>query len=156
MVRPDALLISPSATTPEGFETAEVAIARVLQVLSHTPIGGIGHNFEFRDAAPAPEEVAVFTGSRQDVADRMPAGWTPAGATIASTFKNEAETVQVNIQRQWDGGALSVKFNFHHAISSVEQAVSVLRGTGEYTRMAGSLELARRLVQSLYGGTPNA
>jgi hypothetical protein len=151
VVRPDALLILPSESTPERFAVAEQVTARVVRVLSHTPVTGIGHNFEFRDLTPTPEEVAVFTGARQDLVDQMPIGWTPAGALIASVFKNEAETVQISIQRQWDGGAISVKFNFHHPIASSDQALAVLEGTGGYLRMTANLALAERLIAALYG-----
>lgn len=155
VVRPDTLIVAPNGATPDRFEVAETAIARILRVLPHTPISGIGHNFEFRDVAPTPGDVAVFTASRQDLVDQMPAGWEPAGIVIASTFKNLAETVQVNIQRQWDGGSLSVKFNFHHIVPNMEQAIAVLEGTNDYLQMAGNLELARRLIGSLYGNGKN-
>jgi hypothetical protein len=150
VVRPDALLIAPSESTEERFASAEQVTARVVRVLAHTPVTGIGHNFEFRDGAPTPQDVAVFTGARQDLVDQMPGGWAPAGAVIASVFKNEAETVHVSIQRQWDGGAISVKFNFHHPIANTDQAIAVLEGTGGYARMSENLDLARRVITSLY------
>lgn len=64
VVRPDALLVTPNNENPDSFDAAEGASARVLRVLMHTPISGIGHNFEFRDAASTPEQVAIFTASR--------------------------------------------------------------------------------------------
>lgn len=155
VVRPDALLVTPNNENPDSFDAAEGASARVLRVLMHTPISGIGHNFEFRDAAPTPEQVAVFTASRQDVVDQMPNGWDPAGVSVVSTFKNAAETVHINVQRQWDGGAVSVKFNFHHPITNVEQAIAVLEGSNGYSRMAANLALATRLIESLYGNIRN-
>lgn len=152
IVRPDALLVLPSDSTPERFELAEQVTARVVRVLSHTPISGIGHNFEFREPAAIPQEVAVFTGSRQDLVDQMPEGWAPAGVVIASSFKNGAETVHVNIQRQWDGGAISVKFNFHHPVSNVDQAIAVLEGRDGYVNMAQNLVFAKTVIASLYRG----
>lgn len=151
IVRPDAFIVAPSNITPEALHISEAAVARVLQVLSHTPITGVGHNFEFRDQAPSPEEAVIFTTSRQDVADRMPAGWTPTSALITSSFKNETETVQINVQRYWDSGTISVKFNFHHAVSNAEQAIAVLEGAGHYQRITQNLDLAKRLIKSLYG-----
>jgi hypothetical protein len=56
----------------------------------------------------------------------------------------------VNIERQWDGAVVSVKFNFHHPVTSVEQARRVLAGDG-YNRMAGNLALAKQLINSVYG-----
>ena len=150
-MRPDALLFAPSESTPERFAFAEQVTARVVRVLSHTPITGIGHNFEFRDLTPTPEEVAVFTGSRQDLVDQVPVGWAPAGTAIASVFKNQTDSVHVSIQRQWDAGAISVKFNFHHPVANNAQAVAVLEGTEGYVSMAANLALAERLITTLYG-----
>jgi hypothetical protein len=150
IVRPDALVVAPSESTADCFAISEDAVARVVDVLSHTPITGIGHNFEFRDTAPTPASVSVFTAARQDLVDQMPQGWTPSGAAIAATFKNMAETVHVNVQRQWDGAAVTVKFNFHHPVSGSEQAREVLLGANGYHRMAQNLELAQHLIDDLY------
>lgn len=150
IVRPDSLLVVPNESTAECLAESEDVVARIVQVLPHTPITGIGHNFEFRDAAPAPESVAVFTNARQDLVDHMSEGWTPSGAAVAATFRNDGETVHINVQRQWDGTAVTIKFNFHHPISSNDQALAILRGNNGYMRMAQSLELAKRLIAELY------
>ena len=152
IVRPDALVVAPSESTAECIAISEDAVARIVQVLSHTPITGIGHNFEFRDAAPAPESMAVFTGARHDLMDRMPQGWSPSVAAITATFRNTAENIHVNIQRQWDGATVTVKFNFHHPVSGSDQALAVLRGTNGYQRMAKNLEFAWDLINDLYAG----
>lgn len=150
IVRPDALVVAPSESTEECLASSEDAVARIVTVLSHTPVTGIGHNFEFRDAAPTPASLAVFSRAREDLVDKMPTGWTPSGSAIIVTFRNAADTVQVNINRQLDGAAVAVKFNFHHAVSGCEQAVSVLEGANGYNRMAHNLEFAKRLINDLY------
>jgi hypothetical protein len=149
-VRPDALVFAPNSSDGDSLQRVETAIANIVGVLSHTPVTGIGHNFEFRDMEPEPTHGAVFSESRQDLADAMPEGWQATTAAIASSFKNPNETVHVNIQRQWDGAVVSVKLNFHHPVAGVEQARAVLAGDG-YKRMAENLALAEQLINSLYG-----
>ena len=73
-----------------------------------------------------PAHGAVFSRSRQDLADAMPEGWQATAAAVISSFKNASETVHVNIQRQWDAALVSVKLNFHHPVASVEQARAIL------------------------------
>jgi hypothetical protein len=149
-VRPDALVFAPNSCDEDSLRKVETASANIVEVLVHTPVTGIGHNFEFRDTEPAPANGAVFSQSRQDLADAMPEGWQATTAVVASSFKNANETVHVNIQRQWDAAVVSVKFNFHHPVASVEQARAILAGDG-YKRMAENLALAKQLINSLYG-----
>jgi hypothetical protein len=121
IVRPDALVLAPNESTTDCLALSEDVVTRIVSVLSHTPISGIGHNFEFRDSNPNPASLSVFTEARKDLVDQMPKGWSPSGAAIVASFKNEAETVHVNVQRHWDGAAVTVKFNFHHPVTSCDQ-----------------------------------
>src|SRR5258708_10953272 len=52
VVRPDTLIFVPSTQTAGQFANVEDAAAAMLENLPHTPVNGIGHNFEFRDANP--------------------------------------------------------------------------------------------------------
>jgi hypothetical protein len=149
-VRPEALVFAPNSSDDDSLRKVETAVANIVAALLHTPVTGIGQNFEFRDVEPVPAHGAVFSQSRQDLADTMPEGWQATTAAVVSSFKNANETVHVNIQRQWDGAVVSVKFNFHHPVASVEQARAVLIGDG-YKRMAENLALAKQLINSLYG-----
>lgn len=150
IVRPDSLIVIPAAA-PGSFEVAEEAAAKVLSVLVHTPVSGVGHNFEFRDADPDAEHVEAFASARRDISEQIPVGWNSAGASLASAFRNEAGTVQMNVHRVFENGSLTVKFNFHHTVSDAAQAVQVLRGEAGRLRMSANLDLATRLVNSLYG-----
>jgi hypothetical protein len=152
IVRPDALVVAPNESSAECLGLSEDAVTRIVSVLAHTPITGIGHNFEFRDQNPTPASLAVFTESRQDLVDQMPQGWIPSATAIAATFKDESDSVQMNMHRQWDGATVTVKFNFHHPVTSSEQARQVLDGTTGYRRMAENLEIAQQLINRIYSG----
>jgi hypothetical protein len=154
MVRPDALLINPAGADSESYARAENAAAAMLEVLPHTPMNGIGHNFEFRDTSPDPAKLDVFTRAAQDVSDAIPSGWNSAQTMILSSFRNENGSVIVNVQRQFDAGSVAIKFNFHHAIANIEQALKILRGEQEH-RMADNFTMAKKLVNELYGEVTN-
>jgi hypothetical protein len=150
-VRPELLLILPKATQEQELRQIEDVVASIIRHLKHTPINGIGHNFEFRSAAPSIEQQGIFTVSRQDISDNLPAGWNAVTSVLSAAFTNAAGNTFVNIQRQIEGGSLVVKMNFHHPVTSADQALSILSGENGYNRMAGNLELAKSLIALLYG-----
>jgi hypothetical protein len=152
MVRPDTLVLSPSESTEGSFAILENAAAAMLETLSHTPVTGIGHNFEFRETEPEADQLAVFTISRQDVTDAMPAGWDAAATSLTSSFRKQDGSVIANITRRFDAGTVSAKFNFHHPLTTTEAALQVLRGENNFSRMASNFQVARQLVADLYGG----
>lgn len=153
--RADALVVVPTATTAERIEVVEVAVARMLEQLPHTPVGGVGHNFEFVEANPGAEQLQVFTDSRQDLADQMPEGWEASSAAIVSSFKNTHNGVVVNVSRFFEGGVIRIKVNFHHQVSNANQALNILRGEAGFNRMAINFQTAQNLVAQLYGVIDN-
>ena len=105
IVRPDTLILSPPVTRPDTIARTEEAAALMLESLPHTPVNGLGHNFEFRDANPAPAALDVFTRASQDLADEVPEGWNSVGTMIASSFRYADGGTIANIQRQLTGPA---------------------------------------------------
>lgn len=153
--RADALVIIPTATEQERMAIAEDAAAKMLQELQHTPVGGIGHNFEFREPNPQPGQLQVFTDSRQDIADEMPENWNPTSAVIMSSFSNATNAVVLTISRHFEVERMRVKVNFHHPVAGVDQALQILRGENGYSRMAQNFETAKGIVTKLYGEMNN-
>ena len=104
VVRPDSLVLTPTQHTPGSLEAVERSVFKMLEVLRHTPVNGVGHNFEFRQQDPAITNLDVFTKSRQDLADYIPDGWSPQAVSIASSFANTSQNTVLNIQRSFDAG----------------------------------------------------
>jgi hypothetical protein len=151
-VRPDTLIITPPAGAgDEDLARLEAAAAAMLDVLPHTPVTGIGHNFEFQDADPDPNKLNVFTKANEDISDHAPQGWTSAATMIASSFRSASGSKVVNIQRQFDGASVAIKFNVHHPLNSVQQALNVLRYQNNHFSMQQNIEEIRTLVSELYG-----
>lgn len=148
-VRPDALVIAPKETTQAQFEQIEVLAANTVQELTHTPISGIGHNFEFRSENPSAECLGIFSNSYEDLIDAMPDDWSVAGSTLSSSMQMGATTV--NVTRTFIGSQLSIKFNFHHPVVDGAQAISVLKGELGYKHLHQNLEIAKNLVIKIYG-----
>lgn len=144
--RVDALLMLPQAQTEDSFALLEDVSRRILESLSHTPIGGLGHNFEFRDDAPRDEWLESFANSQLDLVDAC-AGMDVVRTTLATSFTRGAG--QVNVQRYAEGASLVVKFNFHHSAHSAADACAVLAGNG-HDRLWANYQTALQIVNHLY------
>lgn len=144
--RPEALIVVPKEQTPEAMRAVEEVVARIVRKLSHTPIAGLGHNFEFREENPAASALEALTTSQHDLVDAA-AGWESKGSRVQSSFAKGAATV--NISRAWSGARLDVKFNFHYQITGSQAALEIL--TSEHDRMEKNLESAQSIVTRLYG-----
>lgn len=144
--RMDALILLPGATSQESCALVEGVARSALRQLSHTPIGGLGFNFEFRDGAPRAEWLAAFANSQLDLVDASE-GLDVTRTTMATSFSDGAS--QVNVQRYAEGHELVVKFNFHHQAHDTRSALEVLgeRGQG---RFWGHFLTASRILSRLY------
>jgi hypothetical protein len=151
IVRPETLVLIPPDCSPEAIGRMEEAAASMLENLPHTPVNGVGHNFEFRDVNPDPDKLNVFTQASQDLADEAPEGWSSVATTIASSFRSANGSTIANIQRQFDGANVIIKFNFHHPLTTVQQALEILRGLNGHARMHQNFQTARELMAKLYG-----
>ncbi|WP_457389783.1 hypothetical protein [Roseateles sp. P5_E1] len=148
--RPEALVLMPDHANETGLALIEDVASRVLQQLTHTPIGGIGHNFEFVDENPDAKWIDVFSQSQIDLVDAIPAGLESQRTVLATTFLRG--NAQVNIQRYFDGSNVGVKFNFHHPVTTSAEALKVLSGDG-YARFSENYSVAKELLEKLYKGT---
>jgi hypothetical protein len=150
VARPDALILIPAGS----FEAAtlgriESAARHVLEALNHTPIGGVGYNFEFIDEEPADPFLEPFTRANLSMADHLPDGWAVNGTGLMTSYV--VGEAQVNVQRQYRDNQLAVKFNFHYGATSAGAAAGLLDGS----RMAANYRTALQLVQAIYGDLRN-
>lgn len=146
--RPDALVLTPKESTQVKMEEIENVTHRMLSQLTHTPITGVGHNFEFRDSEPKPEFLKPFTDAQLDLVDASPDGWGAAASGLTSTFR--FGDASVNITRLFDGNSLTLRFNFHHPVTTAEKAMEVLSGQN-HKRIFDNLQVAKELATKMYG-----
>jgi hypothetical protein len=97
--------------------------ARILKLLPHTPVTGVGFNFGFRDANPAVEQLRLlsispsFTEALGDGAEVVGRNWL----NLAS-WGNALVTLQTGIR----GSEFSVDLNFHYPVKDASGAEAVL------------------------------
>lgn len=151
-VRPDALVLSPNEGAPGSLGELEDIAAKILSTLRHTPVSGVGHNFEFKSANPEAGQLETFTKSRQDLGDHVPSGWTAGSSAIVSSFKNETGALQINVHRQYDAGTIVIKVNFHHPVSSIDEAIAVLADREKFGSMDANRSIAEKFLSEIYNG----
>lgn len=152
--RTDALVFFPGETTEDRLQLLEKVAARILDQLGHTPVSGVGHNFEFQDEAPSIESLQTLENAKNDLIDIAPKNWNFSSSAIITSLKRD-ETTIINIHRYYEGTKLGVKFNFHHPISSVAQGSSILRGQNGYLSFFRNYLSAKELIEKLYGKIKN-
>lgn len=103
--------------------TAVAAVARILELLPHTPITGIGFNFGFS---------ANALSGRLEALMRAENGLAPLfdeNTLLVNRSWSNAFTWQrslASVQSQWDGQEAVVDINFHYEINSATEARQIL------------------------------
>ena len=153
--RPDAFVLSPEGADAASFARVERIARNTLAQLTHTPIGGYGQNFEFRDDAPEPQMLAVFTEADMPVTERAPEAWHIERSVLHTSYRDG--DVLVNITRQYAANTnqLTVRFNFHHTAASAAVCAAMLNGEHGTRSMHENYGLATQLVRDLFGDVAN-
>jgi hypothetical protein len=146
--RNDSVIFLPEALTEPSLVLVESVASQILEQLGHTPIAGVGHNFEFRHEEAQDDWLEPFNNSQTSLVDAT-GGWNVSRTTLATSFEGP-RNVAVNIQRYTAGAALIIKFNFHHPVTSAPDARRVMLGQ-DFERFWSNYQTARGIVQQLYG-----
>lgn len=146
-VRPDSLVFQTAECTQEAFDKLEKVAGNTLRHLTHTPIGGLGYNFDFVDDAPSTDALAAFTNANLSLVDQIPATWSSATSALISSFSREGGVV--NIQRVYQEGSLRIKFNFHYNVDNATSCQALLSAAPPQRLMWTDFQLAQTLTNNL-------
>lgn len=153
--RPDAFVLSPHADDEQSLGRIERVARNTLTQLTHTPIGGYGQNFEFRDDAPDADMLTVFTQADMSLSRHAPEAWQSERSVLHTTYRDG--DLLINITRQYSASTnqLTFKFNFHHAAASAAACAAMLSGEQGTRSMYQNYQLATQLVHDLFGDVAN-
>jgi hypothetical protein len=111
--------------------------ARILNLLPHTPVTGVGFNFGFRDANPGVEQLRLlsisptFAEALGDGAEVVGRNWLNL-ATWGEAFV----TVQTGIR----GSEFSLDLNFHHPVKDARGAEAVLAAADVFEKHRAAVD----------------
>jgi hypothetical protein len=106
----------------ETLSLAEQATIRVLDTLSHTPIGPYGINFQFNDADPE-AEISDLIETKENLTHVKP--------VLSRDFRTRMsfnDQCDLNFKRVLNDAGLELNFNFHHTPRSIAQLKDEIPG----------------------------
>lgn len=146
-VRPDALVLQTTECSQESFARLEKIASNTLRHLTHTPVGGLGFNFDFIDDSPSPDSLAAFTLANNSLVDHIPTNWSIATAALVSSFARDSGIV--NIQRVHHEGSVRIKFNFHYSVVTASACHALLSTDPPNRPMWTDFQFAQSLINNL-------
>ena len=116
----DHIKITPKDATLEGIKNAYSLCDKILTLLPHTPIVGLGVNFAFN--IEAPEETVTVSDSNE-----LETVYNVIGTEVSRSLQYN-ENVLLNFKISLNKNNSILNFNFHHDIQSIESLSSTLNG----------------------------
>jgi hypothetical protein len=153
VARPEALVLYPKEPTEKCYQSTVMAAKNILSLLSHTPVSGIGYNFQFHDDAPQVDHVRDINESQKVLLNHSPEDYNISSRAIVTSLKKDNKII--NIQRVFDGTRLTASFNFHHTINKCDAAGEILGAENQYKNFYEDYLTAKQIVVSLYGELAN-
>ncbi len=107
-------------TSTAGSNSGECA-AKVLKILCHTPVEGIGHNFVYRSSARDwPERYLPRLGDMR-VGKRSSRRVFEQAQWVGHRNLDDSTRLQILVSQEADGGVVAA-FNFHRNVSEAPEA----------------------------------
>jgi hypothetical protein len=124
IVTPPRLTLNPRRSDDESLRHAEKTAINILQQLPHTPLMGVGINYEFVEEAPEPSLISLFRiGDSGLLADQE----LVTGKTIIQRQLIHGEDI-LNLSLGFENGVVTFGFNYHKEASDPQTAMEFLRG----------------------------
>lgn len=142
IVNEERLIVSPEEQTGQAMARAEAVTRRILRVLEHTPVRGVGINFGFEEAAPSDHLTRLFeVADHNDLSDL---GCVMSQTTVVRRLTFEGTRINLTHSLLEDG-KVQVHFNFHDDAKEASAVAAKLEGWS-----GKCLEIARKFLADVY------
>ncbi len=130
----------PRRLDDECIRRAEEMALSVLTTLEDTPLVGVGVNFAFTEANPAPLVQLFGFGDDRQLSD---ADWDVQERRIVRTMQRGQDTL--NLALAYDGQELTIEFNYHS--EAPDNAAALVAVTNRVLRLRDD---SLRLLRDIY------
>lgn len=121
---PDRLIVGLKNFEDATLGLMETTVKNVLQLLTHTPVSGLGINFGFIEDEPAAQLLRSF--ELTDTGQIGDAGYRVQATSV--TRQIVGETATFLLKMTYEDGKVRFHFNFNHPITTAEQGARLLQG----------------------------
>lgn len=142
-VAPDRVIFSPVTIDDGSLKKVEQCAVDLLNQLPHTPLGGIGINFEFAETDLPEALIEHFSDPDLEKIARL--GFVSEGLSQTRHLMFD-EGQSVNLKTKLTGSRLTLDFNFHRDVKTVDDAKQAVGG-----RILSYRDRALRLLTDLFG-----
>ena len=137
LVSQTRLEIYPTAIDDQYLKTTEEKVAKILELLPHTPLSAFGVNFFFEDRSPS-SALRCKVRSGDGLSDIL-----SIVAEQLTSYAEIEEHVQLNLQRRSQQSAVSFNFNYHQEAGEIEVIRSEIVGVIQ-RRLDQSIDILKR------------
>lgn len=141
-VLPDRLVLTYSELKESEFKAAEEVAAKILDTLSHTPIGAIGINFGFVESGIPDSLTSLF--DLKDNANIAKNGGSVELTEIKRLLKFEES--ELFLKQTFADGQVFFEFNFHKDATETATAKQYIKG-----KIKPFYEKSLNLLDTVYG-----
>jgi hypothetical protein len=120
------LVILPVETNEGTLQKIEDITIKILSSLPHTPITGLGENFEYFENSPS-QEIQKLMEINDNLAERCEISFETLSSSITTNLN--LGHCKLNLSRLFSPDGFNLKFNFHYDCKSSEEAIRVLKGS---------------------------
>jgi len=117
-IHQDRLIFKPLQRTDNCLGRAEKMASDTLDVLTHTPLVGVGFNFSFAETSPSDALLGLFNSG--DGAAIARTGWVPTERRLLRKLTNDGRTL--NLSLLFNGREVTFDFNFHKEAATAAAA----------------------------------
>jgi len=121
------------------FDALERALVKLLELLPHTTVGGLGCNFRWIDSDPSPDAIDRF-----DSAEGLEGKFSVAVRQFSAQVQLDGQVL--NLARASIGSEVHYSFNYHRTVTDAAQCASMLQGM-----LTADLVHSTQMMADLYG-----
>lgn len=140
----EKVIVGVRSAADEALAAAEDVALRVLDLLPHTPVTGVGVNFGYVEDDPSPRLLGLL--GLPDLGELSNYGAQISRTEI--TRRLQIDTHALNLTLALEDGRVELGLNFHHDTPDTVSAANALRGQVRKLRMLGY-----NVLQEVYGLT---
>jgi hypothetical protein len=138
-VLPSRMDVYTSGGSIDNFKRLEEAVAKIFEILPHTPVQGLGLNFKWTDSDPD-EACSDFFQTPEGIEKKYVLN------VRQSMFQAQLDDCVLNFTRTLSNGAAVFRFNYHQDVENSEKIVAAIANS-----VSGRIDTCKEILKEFFG-----